>query len=322
MIEAAQQIERFKEFITATYEKNFHELMRKGTKSLLVNFSELLAFDPELADNLLDDPEEIAKAAEIALSQFELLEKTLAKVRFYNLPDTQRIRIKDVRSANLNAFMEVEGIVRQSSDVRPQVTSAKFECPSCGNTLTILQVDTSFKEPFRCSCGRRGKFRLISKELVDAQRIVLEETPESLEGGEQPKRLSVFLKEDLVEPKMERKTTPGSKVRVSGIIKEVPILLRSGTQSIRYDLMMDANFIEPIEEAYADIEIGKEEEEQIKALAKDPKIYEKFIRSIAPSIYGHEDVKEAAGKVQHSNLSQKEHQKHALFQEKELPQWD
>src|SRR3989344_2382359 len=137
MMEAAQQIERFKEFITATYEKNFHELMRKGTKSLLVNFSELLAFDPELADNLLDDPEEIAKAAEIALSQFELLEKTLAKVRFYNLPDTQRIRIKDVRSANLNAFMEVEGIVRQSSDVRPQVTSAKFEFPSCGNTLTI-----------------------------------------------------------------------------------------------------------------------------------------------------------------------------------------
>ena len=35
------------------------------------------------------------------------------------------------------------------------------------------------------------------------------------------------------------------------------------------------------------------EEKQINDLAKDPKIYEKLIKSIAPSIYGHERVKEA-----------------------------
>ncbi|MBI2110178.1 ATP-binding protein [Candidatus Woesearchaeota archaeon] len=293
MIEAQQQIERFKEFITLHYEKDFHELIRKGAKSLLINFSELLQFDPELADNLLDDPEELIKAAELTMTQFDLPEKVLMKVRFYNLPDSQKIKIKDIRSVNLGNFMTIEGIVRQSSDVRPQVTSARFECPSCGNNLTIIQVDTAFKEPYRCSCGRRGKFRLLSKELVDAQRLVLEEIPETLEGGEQPKRLPVFLKEDLVEPKMERKTTPGSKVRVSGIIREVPITLKGGTQSIRYELMMDANYIIPIEETYTEIEIGKEEEEQIRELAKDPKIYQKLINSIAPSIYGHEDVKEA-----------------------------
>ena len=189
--------------------------------------------------------------------------------------------------------MYIEGIVRQSSDVRPQVTSARFECPSCGNTITILQIETRFKEPTRCTCGRRGKFRLLSKDLVDAQRLVLEESPESLEGGEQPKRLSVFLKEDLVEPKMERKTTPGSKVRVYGIVKEVPIILRTGAQSIRYDLMMDSNFIEPIDEAYQDIEINPEEEKEILDLSKSERLYENFIQSIAPSIYGHEDIKEA-----------------------------
>ena len=293
MIEAQQQIERFKEFITMHYEKDFHELIRKGAKSLLINFSELLQFDPELADNLLDDPEEVIKAAEIALTNFELPEKVLMKVRFYNLPESQKIKIRDIRSNNLNDFLKIEGIVRQASDVRPQVTSAKFECPSCGNNMTILQIDTRFKEPFRCSCGRKGKFRLISKELVDVQRLVLEESPEALEGGEQPKRLTVFLKDDLVEPRMEKKTTPGSKVRVTGVIKEVPLVLKSGTQSTRYDLMMDSNFIEPAEEIFEEIEVNKEEEEQIKALAKDPKIYEKLIKSIAPSIYGHDDVKEA-----------------------------
>jgi len=293
MIDAQQQVERFRDFIAAIYEKDFHELIRKGTKSLLVNFSELLSFDAELADALLDEPEELMKAADLSLTHFELPEKILVRVRWYNLSDSQRIKIKDIRSANLNYFAKVEGIVRQSSDVRPQVTSAKFECPSCGNMITILQLDTKFKEPFRCSCGRKGKFRLISKELVDAQRIVLEESPESLDGGEQPKRLTVFLKEDLVEPKMEKKTTPGSRVRVTGIIKEVPIVLSSGTQSIRYDLMMDANFIEPVEEVFEEMEVNKEEEEQVKALSRDPRIYERFANSIAPSIYGHQDVKEA-----------------------------
>ena len=36
--------------------------------------------------------------------------------------------------------------------------------------------------------------QLICKEMVDAQRLVLEESPEGLEGGEQPRRLNVFLK--------------------------------------------------------------------------------------------------------------------------------
>jgi Predicted ATPase involved in replication control, Cdc46/Mcm family len=58
--------------------------------------------------------------------------------------------------------------------------------------------------------------------MVDTQRLVIEESPDSLEGGEQPRRINAFLKEDLVDPKMEERTTPGSKVRLYGILKEVP----------------------------------------------------------------------------------------------------
>jgi replicative DNA helicase Mcm len=41
------------------------------------------------------------------------------------------------------------------------------------------------------------------------------------------------------------------------------------------------------------IEFSPEEIEQIKVLAKDPMIYKKMINSLAPSLYGHEDEKEA-----------------------------
>ena len=39
--------------------------------------------------------------------------------------------------------------------------------------------------------------------------------------------------------------------------------------------------------------ITEEDERQIKQLARDPKIVDKIIASIAPSIYGHTDIKTA-----------------------------
>ena len=292
-MEVSEQIEKFKEFIDLHYKEELQNLIRKDRKSLIIDFNLLSKFDPELSEILLYDPEEIIRAAEIALEHFDLPSGLNMHVRVKNLPKTQQFKIRDLRSKDINKLIGFEAIVRQASDVRPQVTSAKFECPSCGNTISILQLETKFREPTRCSCGRRGKFRLVSKELVDAQHLKVEEAPESLEGGEQPKRLSIFLKDDLVEPKMEKHTTPGSKIKIIGILKEIPIQLTSGAQSTRYDLVMDAIHVEPAEEDFSEIEINKEDEQLIKDLAKDPRIYEKLTNSIAPSIYGHEDVKEA-----------------------------
>src|SRR3990167_1505895 len=292
-VDSSKQIEKFKDFVESSYKKRLYDLIRKGESYLLIDFSELLQFDHELADELLEEPEETIKAAEVAITFLDLPSDVLKRIRFRNLPESQKVFIKDIRSLHINNFVIVEGIVRQSSDVRPQVTLAKFECPSCGNSISIPQLDTKFKEPSRCSCGRRGKFRLLSKDLVDVQRLVIEEVPESLEGGEQPKRMAVFIKEDLVEPKMEKKTTPGTKIRVYGIVKEVPLISKTGGQSTRYDLMIDCNYIEPIEESFEEIDISEEDEIAITDLANDPLIYDKLINSIAPSIYGHQDVKEA-----------------------------
>jgi len=291
-IEANEQIERFKEFLQNVYYDELHKLTARGINVLKIDFGELVNFDHELADDLLEYPEDTIRACEIAIESLELNVKNF-RARFFNLPKDQFILIREIRSTHLNKFMSVEGIVRQCSDVRPQVTSARFECPSCGTTMTLLQLDTKFREPTRCSCGRRGRFRLISKELVDAQRLVIEEVPESLESGEQPKKLNVFLKEDLVNPKMEKHTTPGNKVLVTGIIKEVPVMLKSGAQSIRFDLMMEVNNIDPIEKTYWEVEINEKDELEIRKLSQDPKIYEKLVNSTAPSIYGHEKVKEA-----------------------------
>lgn len=293
-MDAVEQIKRFKEFIDEVYKAELSERVRKGSAFIVLDFAELSKFDPDLAEDLLDVPEEAVKAAELAIEQFDLPKEIKNfRVRFGNIPESQRIMIRNIRSKHINKLVSINGVVRQKSDVRPQVTAAKFECPSCGNTITVLQLDTKFKEPSKCGCGRKGKFKLVSKELVDAQGLVLEEAPEDLDGGEQPKRINVLLKDDLVSPMSEKRTNPGSKIRIIGQVKEVPIILKTGSISTRFDLMVDSNNIEIVEEDYSDIEIKKEEEKQIKELALDKQVFKKLIASVAPSIYGHDKVKEA-----------------------------
>jgi replicative DNA helicase Mcm len=209
------------------------------------------------------------------------------------ISESQKIMIRNIRSLMLEKFICVKGIVRQKSDVRPQVITARFECPSCGNIITVLQLDKKFREPSRCGCGRKGKFREVSKELVDAQKIVLEESPEDLDGADQPKRLDVFLKCDLVSPMSEKRTNPGSKIIVNGVLKEVPIEAREGGKLTRFDIMLEANYVLPVDEDFTEVKISEEEERKIREIASDPQVFEKLVQSIAPGIYGHDDIKRA-----------------------------
>jgi len=272
------------------YKKEIGKSKRESAYNVVfIDFNELASFSYELSENLLQNPEEMLQILEVALDELGLVDKP--KIRIKNLPYFEKIR--DLRSKHLNKFIKVEGIVRQTSEVRPQVINAKFECPSCGTKITILQIENKFREPSRCSCGRKSGFKLLSKEMVDAQRIVVEESPENLSGGEQPRRLDVFLKEDLVEPKMEDKTTPGSRVEIIGVLKEIPIVSKTGGVLTRSEIAIEANNIIPLEESYAELEVSEEDERQIKELSLSPDLYKKFIDSIAPSIFGYDEIKEA-----------------------------
>jgi replicative DNA helicase Mcm len=294
-MDVSEQIKRFEQFISQNYNVALLEAIHVGNNFVYIDFTKLSKFDPELADLLLDQPEEVLKAFDIAVKNLEEVPDSVPRfyVRFFNLPQSQNVRIRDIRSSNIEKFICVDGIVRQKSDVRPQVTTAKFECPSCGNIITVIQLEAKFKEPSRCGCGRKGKFRLASKELVDAQKIVLEEISENLEDGGQPKRIDIFLKNDLVSPLSDKKTNPGTKIRTTGLVKEIPIPAKDGGKLVRFDLMLDTNHVTPLEESFGDVAINPEEEKKIIELSNDPKILNKLVNSMAPSIYGHDKIKEA-----------------------------
>jgi len=275
------------------YKKQLGSSLRGDNNVVYIDFMQMSEFSNQLADEILVNPEDSLRIIELAIEEMGLGVSSDAgvRVRLYNLSESQEVKIRNIRSRHLNELLVIEGIIRQASDVRPQVVNAKFECPSCGTIISVLQIEKKFREPTRCSCGRRGGFKLISKEMVDTQRLIVEEAPDMLSGGEQPKRINVFVKEDLVEPKMEEKTTPGSRIKVIGVLKEVPVPLSTGGLSTRFELAIEVNNLIPLEETFEELDISDEDEQQILELSQDPEILTKLRDSIAPSVWGYKEIK-------------------------------
>ena len=293
-MDIGEQIQLLQDFFELNYSDILVTTLQEGKKHITIDFHELAQFHIDLAQQLLENPEELLKTAQLAIEKLNLSGDTKDFfVRVKNLPQSQYISIRNIRSSHIGKFIELEGVVRQKGDVRPQVTAAKFECPSCGNTMNIIQVDhKKFLEPTQCGCGRKGGFHLLAKDLVDVQKLVLEEATDNLDGGEQPKRFNLILRHDLVSPISEKKTNPGSKIKVVGVVNEVPISLYSGAKSIEFDLILEGNYIEPVQEEFSAVKISREEEEEIKTFAENNP-FKRLVKSFAPTIYGYEKIKES-----------------------------
>ncbi|MEM7825589.1 MAG: LAGLIDADG family homing endonuclease [Candidatus Aenigmatarchaeota archaeon] len=286
-------IDNFIEFLRDNYYEDLAKTITKGEKSLQIDFNLLDRFDPELADAILEKPEETLQLFEDAVEQIDLPQKTKVKIRFFNIPESHRIRIRNIRAEHIGKLIAVDGIVKRASEIRPEVAEVVFSCPECGRELTVIQTERTITSPLECECGNKKNFRLLKnkQKLYDARWIAIEE-PFEIVSGERPSEIMVFLKEDLTTPKMQNKTDPGNRIKIVGILKELPRRLK-GTRSRQVEIYIEANSLESIEVEWEELEITPEDEKRILELAKDPEIYTKLVMSIAPSLYGLEEVKEA-----------------------------
>ena len=137
-----------------SYKKEVGKSVRTGKNVIMINFEDISSFSHDLAEKLIASPEETLDLLELALEESGLISNP--RIRLTSLPEMQFIRVRNIRAKHLNKLILIEGIVRQSSEVRPQVINARFECPSCGTILSILQIERKFREPSRCSCGRNS----------------------------------------------------------------------------------------------------------------------------------------------------------------------
>lgn len=286
-MEYGEAVREFEEFFSDSMYERVASTVQKGQESVKVDFMQMDAFNPELSRFLKEEPDSAMEAASEGVEGVDIVEEPL-QVRFANLPGEEFVKIKNLRSKHIGSFVPVEGMIRRASQVKPEVVSAIFECVQCGDRYEKEQEDTKLKSPYKCECGSR-KFEVEEKIMTDTQVVMVEENPENREGSEQPSSLSIRLEGDLVDPEFQQKVVPGNVAHITGVVRETPLKKNSK----KYDIYMDANHLEPTQQEFEKLELTEEEEEEIRSLAEQEDIFEKVASSIAPSIYGHEKIKQA-----------------------------
>lgn len=262
-------------------------------RSLFVKFADMDTYDPNLADMLLEEPDVTIASATQALREMDIptgvtLEE--ANLRIIKLP--RKLKIRDIRSGDIGKLAGIEGLVTKATEVRPRVVEAVFECPFCGHIFSVEQTGgRQFKEPRECEgCDRKVQhFKLLVDrcKFANTQKIRLQESPEELRGGELPQAIDVNLEDDI-----SGEIAPGDRIIVTGILRSYQRTTQFGKTPF-FDIYLDGNSLEVMEEAFEEIQITEEDEREIMKLKDQPDVYEKLIRSIAPSIFGCNEIKEA-----------------------------
>ena len=280
-------IAKFEEFFATLYKDDVFDILEKypDERSLNVDYRTLEIFDPDLADLLIDKPEEVIDAARLAIKNIDPLVKDAdINIRFEHLSNV--IPLKTLLSKYIGTFVAADGIVRKTDEIRPRIETGVFECRGCMRLHEVDQTSANtIIEPSLCSeCGGRS-FRLLQEEskYVDTQTARMQEPLENLSGGTEPKQMLMILEDDLVD-----RLNPGDKVRITGTLKTF-----REERSGKFKNYIYVNHIEPLEQEFEELQLSEEDEEKIIELSKDPHIYDKIIKSTAPSIKGYRDVKEA-----------------------------
>ena len=133
-LEITDPQERFQNFLkTEEYRQRLSQMAMGGRTSLTVNFEDILGFDQQLAEELLDKPDEYLKHANnAAYAQLQIEDPEYAEkaetvdVRIVKLLEPAPLR--KLGSGQIGKLVMVEGIVVRSSPVRPMVMRAAFKC--------------------------------------------------------------------------------------------------------------------------------------------------------------------------------------------------
>ncbi|KAA8494300.1 DNA replication licensing factor mcm2 [Porphyridium purpureum] len=293
----------------SVYKSKIRIMCAENRQSVVVSYGHLVSYDPVLAVWVADAPAEMlplldSEAFQVTLEFFPEYGAIHPEVfvRIAELPILDNLR--DIRHIHLNCLIKVGGVVTRRTSVFPQLKLVKLDCRACGEVLSPHA--TSHAEPERMvqhcpQCGSRGPFSVNSEQSIfgNYQKLTLQEAPGSVPAGRLPRYKDVIMTGDLID--MAR---PGDEIEVTGIFQhnvDISANIKNGFPV--FSTGIHANHVRKMEDAHADIELSDEDMNELRTLAADPRIAERIVASIAPSIYGHRDIKTAVAHALFSGVS-------------------
>ncbi|KAI9787016.1 MAG: MCM DNA helicase complex subunit [Peltula sp. TS41687] len=283
---------------TSVYGTRIRILGEVNAESLEVSYDHLSASKAILAYFLANAPAEVLKifdqvATEVTLLHYPNYQQIHSEihVRISDLPVHYTLR--QLRQTHLGCLVRVGGVVTRRTGVFPQLKYVKFDCTKCGMTLgpypqeSTVEVRISYCQ----NCQSRGPFTLNLEQTVyrNYQKLTLQESPGTVPAGRLPRHREVILLWDLIDS-----AKPGEEIEITGIYRnsyDAQLNNRNGFPV--FATILEANYVVKSHDQLAGFRLTEEDERQIRALSRDPHIVDRIIASIAPSIYGHTDIKTA-----------------------------
>lgn len=223
-------------------------------------------------------------------------------------PQIDGVSLRNVRSNSMGRIVTVRGLIVRASDVKPSCVVATYSCDACG--VEVYQIVHNKREfmPVRCcpaeTCriGKKGRETLHlqtrGSKFSKFQELKLQELPNQVPMGHVPRSMSVYCRGELT-----RVGSPGDIVTIDGVFLPQR-LAESGYRAMKAGLISTTyleaqniivhkkSYDESMLDSLSEEESNKIEAEIVEIATSDDPIG-KLSSSIAPEIFGHEDIKRA-----------------------------
>ncbi|KAK9476497.1 MCM2/3/5 family-domain-containing protein [Lipomyces japonicus] len=210
------------------------------------------------------------------------------------------LAVREVRGTHLGKLITIRGIVTRVSDVKPSVAVNAYTCDKCGFEVFQEVKARQFTPLTQCPsevCVRnssKGQLFMATRasKFLPFQDVKIQEQADQVPVGHIPRTLTIHFTGGIV-----RSVTPGDIVDVTGIFLPMPY---TGFRALRAGLLTDtyleAQWVFQHKKQYNAMMSSSSNPEvtaRIAELRRGGNVYEKLAKSIAPEIYGHDDVKKA-----------------------------
>ncbi|KAM0681348.1 MCM DNA helicase complex subunit [Glugoides intestinalis] len=286
----AKVIDTLAEYFSKTekYVKAIKKMCSLNLESIEVEYEDLKSFHESL-ENSAEEFLSVLDAALVRVTQgyfpnYHLI-KPLIHGRIINLPVIENIR--DLRNSHLNKLVRINGVVTRRSGVYSLYSIVKFTCTKCKATFGPF-IGKNIKPTSCFECQGKGPFVVNTSETVykDFQKLTIQEIPGTVPSGSLPRSKEVLLYFDLIDC-----CKPGDEVDIVGIYQNnfsISLNIKNGFPV--FSTMIEAS---SIRKKVTKLEMTDDDIREIKELGKNPNIIDLLIDNIAPSIYGHKDIKTA-----------------------------
>eukprot|EP00771_Trimastix_marina_P001409 gnl/Trimastix_PCT/2481.p1 GENE.gnl/Trimastix_PCT/2481~~gnl/Trimastix_PCT/2481.p1 ORF type:complete len:748 (+),score=259.27 gnl/Trimastix_PCT/2481:226-2244(+) len=205
--------------------------------------------------------------------------------------------MRQIRASQIGSLVSVRGIVLRVSDVRPMAQVVTYVCDRCGCEIYQEVNGRHYMPLTNCPTAECKQNRTAATlwrqtrgcKFVKFQEIKLQEMSHEVPVGHIPRYITAYLMGELT-----RTVHPGDCATVSGVFLPLPATgFRAHRLGLLADTYIHAQQIVPEKVSYDQFEITERVQRRIDELSTEMDVYSKIANSIAPEIFGHEDVKKA-----------------------------